>query len=357
MWECDFAREPMDFKLFWLLFFKKIWLFLTGILIGILLIGGSYFIKNIVFAPEKEYRVVGEIYLDYVLGEGQIAESVCFNQVTWASLVKTDEFLEDVGGQLMRDGIEISAESLAESMEATLLSDVRIVTTTVTTNNPALSVAISHALQSAILHFGEKQAEIAGMRILTSPKEAEPVKLDIRLLRAVILGAVLGGFLALLGMFLYFTLDDSIHIPDTVQVRYKIPMLGMLSSKELTQNFKALCKDKKKLALTASEGSIPIEKIAKSLEEKLKAEKSAMEGRLFMPVCCVGDKPEAVEELLKAESIILVIGAGRRDGKRIEKTLRFLDRQGCKPDCALLWGEDEKLVTRYYGAGIFGGKG
>ena len=47
MWECNFAGERMDYKLFWLRFVKKIWLILAAAAVGALLIGGSYYLINI----------------------------------------------------------------------------------------------------------------------------------------------------------------------------------------------------------------------------------------------------------------------------------------------------------------------
>ena len=65
MWECNFAGERMDYKLFWLRFVKKIWLILATAVLGALLIGGSYYLVNITFGEEPSYKVVSQLYLDY----------------------------------------------------------------------------------------------------------------------------------------------------------------------------------------------------------------------------------------------------------------------------------------------------
>lgn len=357
MWECSYAREPMDFKLFWIRFFRKIWIFLAGILAGILFIGGGYFLKKVVFAPEKQYRVVGEIYIEYQEKENATIEAVCFNQVTWASLVKTEEFLTDMQKQLRAAGTDMTQQQLADSISATLLSDVRIVTTTVVTGDPALSVKISEALQNAILHFGERQKEITATRIMTAPDEAELVMLDIRTLRAVLLGAVVGGFVTLAAMLLYFTLDDSIYIPAAFERRYKIPMLGTPASKELSVNFERFCGGLKKVAVTAVSESVPIKEAETFLT--CVSEKTAtaeQEAAAITGYSCVEEAPEHAAALRAADGIVLVVSAGRHDGKQIEKTISFLDKQGCNICGALLWDADETLLKWYYGCGFSGRK-
>jgi len=340
MWECNFENEPVDFKLLVLRFLRKIWILFLGILLGILLIGGGYFFKKVVLAPEKEYQVIAEIYIDYALAEGQLVESVCFNQTTWASLVKADIFTKEIADALKQEGLVVTPKQVAESIEGTLLSDVRIVTTTVTTKDPRLSVAMSHALQNALIHFGEEQKEIAGTRIITSPEEADIVIYDIRTTRAIILGGVAGGFLVLMAMLLSVAMDDSIYIPVTFERRYHIPMLGTLDSKELAANFAHFCKGCSSVAVTAIEEDIPVDEIAERLIEK--------DGIEVLGVGCVEEKPERVEELRKVDGVILAVASGRHDGKKIEKTIEFLKKQDIKICGALLWDADEGLLKQYY---------
>ena len=93
MWECNFAGERMDYKLFWLRFVKKIWLILVAAVMGALLIGGSYYLINITFGEEPSYKVVSQYYLDYAEdGSGTPYEFI--NYFTWSEIVNTDEFIE-----------------------------------------------------------------------------------------------------------------------------------------------------------------------------------------------------------------------------------------------------------------------
>ena len=78
----------------------------------------------------------------------------------------------------------ITKDELRGYLFATVLSDLRIVTTTVTTNDPGLTMKIEKALISSMFDFGKEQREIAEVRILQEPAEASLVVFDVRTFRA-----------------------------------------------------------------------------------------------------------------------------------------------------------------------------
>jgi len=195
MWECSFANEPVDFKLLVLFFLRKIWIFAAAVLTGALLVGGGYFVKNVVLVPEKEYQTVGEVYVDYVWEDAYGISRSNLNEGEWKALVKTDIFVDYILEQLAGQGILLEKSFIRESVDAALVSDSRIVTTMVVTDSPELSAAIGSALQEALLFFGEDNSRIERIRVLTEPVESRIVVHDIRTLQAAVLGAVLGGLL------------------------------------------------------------------------------------------------------------------------------------------------------------------
>ncbi|MBD5496833.1 MAG: hypothetical protein HDR11_03590 [Lachnospiraceae bacterium] len=353
MWECSYANEPVDVKLFWLFFLKKIWIWIAAVLAGALLFGGCYFVKNVVLVPEKEYQTVGEVYVDYVWEDAYGISRSNLNEGEWKALVKTDLFVDDILEQLAAQGIAVEKSFVRESVDASLESDSRIVKTTVITDTPELSAAIGCALQAAFLHFGEDNSRIERIRVLTEPVETRIVVHDIRTLQAAILGAVLCGLIFLAAMFLYFVLDDSVYIPASFERRYKIPMLGTAASRDLTVNLRYLLRDCSNAAVTAVEQDIPVEEIAAMLQEKWEEAGGRDENKITLCACgCVDTEPDAAEGLRCADGVILVVASGRHDGKRIEKALAFLSKQDVKVSCAFLWDADEKLIKCYYGFGI-----
>lgn len=336
MWECHFANEPVDFKLFWLRLYQKLNILCLGVLIGGLLVGGGYFVKRTLFAPQPEYAVEAETYLEYILREDEPLGWVAFTAPAWEAIIRSQEFMEDIRSQL---GGTITIEELQEAVREVEIPDARIIKTTVVTADPELSLAISRALQTAIANFGDKQREIESTRRISDPGQAKRVLADDRTLRAVLFGMILGGCITLFGICLSLALDDTVRVPETFEKRYKLPMLGALGMEETGANLQYLFKDKKQIAVTGMEG-IPVEEAASSLQQLLP------EGT---ELALLPAEIKETEKLRTLDGIILIVGAGIHSGKSIEHTITFLQKQGTMVTAALLWEPEEKLLKRYYG--------
>lgn len=354
MWECEYGREPFDFRLFMLRLLKKAWVLLLAAVLGALLIGGPYFLVKVTFGPAKEYEAVTDFYIDYAVQEtGEMYTYI--NSHTWNQLMKddvfTDKILAGMSGILqdkpLQEGAvaalgkeaEISLEEIEQAagitkkelqgyLYATMLSDTRIVTTTVTTNSPELTMKVNGALIQAMYSFGKEQKEIADVRILQEPTEAELVIADVRTFRACMLGAVIFVFLTALYLLFYYILDDAIYIPSTFERRYGIPMLGTIHSPEIKILAGKLLKEKPVLASVYGEEDL--NEVSRALEEQ---------GIETAGICKVEEEPET--------AVLLVVKAGVHNGKQIEKVLDFCKKCEITVQAALLWDADEKLIRAY----------
>jgi len=360
MWECNYGSEPIDMKLLVLRFVKKIWIVVLAAVLGALLIGGPYYLRKVTFGPAKEYQAITDFYMDYALLENG-EQHTYFNQTTWTQLIGDDVFTDKILGYLQTEenteaasvvvfvdsegkNWSVTKDMLRESLYATMLSDTRIVTTTVTTNNPDLTMKINDALLLAMDDFGQEQKEIAGVRILQQPTEAELVKADVRTFRACTLGTVIFVFVVLLWMLCSFVLDDSVYVPIMFERRYHLPMLGTVNSKEMPPLFKKLCPENSSL-LVMDEG-VDAEKVIQAVAEKtgctLKA--VSVDGLLKDVECKRSDIENS-----NINQMILVVKAGNHNGKAIEKTLSICKKCDIDVKAALLWDADETLIKRYEG--------
>lgn len=339
MWECNYGSEPIDMKLLVLRFVKKIWVVILAAVLGALLIGGPYYLRKVTFGPAKEYQAVTDFYIDYALLEtGE--QHTYFNQTTWTQLIGDDVFTDKILGYLQDS--TITKEMLRESLYATMLSDTRIVTTTVTTNNPELTMRINDALLLAMNDFGQEQKEIAGVRILQQPAEAELVKADVRTFRACMLGTVIFVFVTLLWMLCSFILDDSVYVPIMFERRYHLPMLGTVNSKEMPVLFKKLCNEENKLLIMDAE--VNCESVESVFQEKTGITLNAIS---IDGVLNTFEKNCANAEEEKCISAILVVKAANHNGKAIENALSFCKKCNIDVKAALLWDADESLIKRY----------
>lgn len=369
MWECKYGKEPLNTRLFVLRLLKKVPVILLSAVLGALCIGGPYFLVKVTFGPAKEYEAVTDFYIDYAMKEDG-TQHTYINFATWDQLLKDDVFTDKIllymaDGGAVEDKKEAQPVSLADVEKAAgltkqelrgylhgdVLSDTRIVTTTVTTNDPALTMEIERALVQAMFDFGEQQREIAELRILQEPAEASLVIADVRTFRACMVGAVSFVFVTVLYLCLYYALDEGVHIPETFERRFGIPMLGTIQSKELSALAGKLLPEKPEL-LTADQ-EVDLGEVKRALEKKKieTGEVHRFEGLLEQTAGYTFEK-EGVSAAgeragLSGKKFLLIVKAGAHNGKQTEKVLDFCDKCGLNIAAALLWEADEKLIRAY----------
>jgi len=399
MWECNYGKEPLDIRLFMLRLFRKAPVIVLAAFLGALCIGGPYFLRKVTFGPAKEYEAVTDFYIDYAVQENG-EEYTYFNQTTWTQLITDDVFTDKIlsymsgigtseGGKAMQEvslpGMEeaagITKQQLREYLYATMLSDTRIVTTTITTNDPEMTMKIEEALILAMEDFGKEQKEIREVRILQEPEEASLVIADVRTFRACMLGAVIFVFVTVLYLSVYFVLDEGIHIPATFERRFGVPMLGTICSGELPVLAKKLFSEERQYRrplLAAVDEKADVERVREALAERgIEAEADdklneilerlyrkapgGAKGGEFEKKAGIKKKREMDEESegapeisagkclkeLQGKRLLLIVKAGAHNGKRTEKLLDFCRKCDLEVGAALLWEADEKLIGIY----------
>ncbi len=339
MWQCNYADETIDKKLFWLCTLKKLWILAAGICVVSLLLGGSYFLYRNLLASEKQYCAQGDVYVDYIPEDGYGISTVYLNEDVWKALVKSDAFVEKVAERLAQENINISREQILESVDASLEKETRIVTVKATTADPVISEIMAEALLQAVLDYGNDYKDVASAYVLTAVGGAKRVVTDDWTGRLFLLGAVLGAFVSLTGILLSVTLDDSVYVPEQFERRYGIKMFGIAGEEQTNENITYALREAKRVVLTA-----PEEVAAGETESALQA----LLGE-NVRVETVPGQTGYTDTLRQADGIVLAVESGRHDGKKIENLLRFLDQQGCTVTGAILLYPDERLLRQYYG--------
>lgn len=306
MWEYKYGKEPLDTRLCFLRLIRKWWVVSASVAAGALLFGGIYFLTHVVYGPAREYTAESQFYIEYKNAVTQEQQYTFYNKETWESLIHTDLFMDEMmaaAEEPMRsmglfDSEEAVRESISRSVFATLMTDVRLVHVTVTTNNPDYTMLLTDALEPAFIKFGKTQREIDEIRPVLIPKKATLTAVDNRTVRACILGAVLFVGFTLFFMYLYAVLDTSFYIPLEFERRFGIPM--ELPGKE--------------------------------------------------------QKAEAVRESVEAReredgTYTLYVKSGDHNRMLAEKTIRDLIKEGKTVTGAVLMQPDEKLIRQYFMTG------
>ena len=332
----EYAREIIDGKLLCLRFLRKIYVIVIGTIVGAILFGGVYFLCRRLLPPEKEYEAGLSVYLEYYRGEEEPLGWVCFTQDAWKEFVVSDDFVSDVLEQLSQT---VTKEEYLNSISSVLLPDGRVLSVTVTTPEPAKSVAIARAIVQAVDDFADTQERILWTRPLTVPDGASLKLVDDRTVNTAVLGAVVGFLLSGLFVLYRLTVDDSVYVPELFACRYRLPMIGTLSAPELKENFEAVYREQTPVIIFVDDAADDEKtEVVNALRAKTGCRELAMK-----------DIREIMSDRNDNTEVLIAVKSGAHNGKRIQRMLQQLCIKGTKVCAAVLLDADESLLRAYYG--------
>jgi len=337
MWQCQYAKEPFDLKLYTLQCMKRIkWLFI-GMILGALCVGGIYYLAKVTFGGTIPYVVTQKLYIEYAQDPDDTDSYSYFSGYTWNDWVKSDVFTGPVLEQL---SAVMTKEELIATYEVTLPSDLRIPYLIVTHGDPELAKEIAYCLKTRLESFAMEQKELKSIEVIDMTGPELQVR-DIRTFRAVVLGAVLGTFFALFAVAFRMILDEAVYLPETFTYRYQIPAVGYLDqegqpSGAVEAGIQYLFRDKKNIGITAVEPEID-----------LTAGMPYFGDREAVCIPSVLQVPESLELLRKKDGNLLLVQAGCGNGKRIESVLHLCGIHDVPVTAVLLVNADRGLIEKY----------
>ena len=93
--EASYGKEPFDLRLLLLRLGRNLWKILALTILGTVLFGGGYYVKNVLLQPDPGYAASSTYKVEYV--ENPNASGAYYiNEATWNSLLHTGEFLDGV---------------------------------------------------------------------------------------------------------------------------------------------------------------------------------------------------------------------------------------------------------------------
>ena len=336
MWECECGREPLDYRLIWLRFLRKLWILPIAVLTGTVLVGAVYYYSRTGARGGRTYQSESVFYIDFAenaLGE----EYDYYNYFTWGEVIHTDFFMDYVYGEMQG---EYSREELASYITATVDSDVRYLYVRCNTHFPELSVKLSSVMETIVPQFAEIRDEFETIEIAKKGDVAKDSS-KIRLGNACFLGACLGLAAAVLGILVILVLDTGVYLPSTIEKRYHMICLGTPFLPEFAPNWQLYLKDALKVALIrVDEGDSP--------EELSIAGVSSMEKTEVILCQNPVEHPKELEKIRGCDRIILCLRAGCRNHEVFTRLLEQLGRQGIQVTASVLVEADKKLISSYY---------
>ena len=321
MQEIRYADAGMDMKKLGLCFIRKIWLVLLAAIVGAALGGIIYTVSHIVPESEREYRAVSKVYLDFAADEtGEVYQA--YNGYTWNDLMATDPIL-DVTMLHLSDGY--TREEVVAAVKAEILSDLRLLTITVTANDPDSSSDIIRAVGQSLTELGDTAKEFRQIDVIQTT-DAELVVADSRTVQAVLVGLVTAAILMLLGMMFYYVLDDRILVASDLKQVTDVPFIGYAeASGRLNGEYES------NLAyLREQTGTVEV--LAVIQNDVI--------------------TQDSWQKLCAADGVVAAVDYGKVHAAFLSYILDQLKFRECKVVGVAIDGADEKFLHRYYGCVI-----
>lgn len=330
MGEIRYAKEPVDYKLAWLRFRKKIWMIPVAMLVGALLVLACHYFSKMLEKGGRTYETTSVFYLDFATAADG-SEYDFINYYTWGELIHSDYFIDSVYTALEGN---YSREYLIKAITATIESDVRYLYVRCTTNSEKESLEIAQALEPVVIEFADTQKEFNEIR-LSDRGDTILESTKLRLANAAGLGAALGLFVILFILCVYITVDSRIYIPATIERRYAVRTLGAECMSEYPVNCREFLGGLKKLAYVSVDG------------------KEAPSFCTDVSTVTVGgalEDSKAVEIIKACDGLVIGVDAGKKNDKMLERYLDEFARLNIKVTAIVLTEADEKLINSYYRA-------
>ncbi|MCI9397826.1 MAG: hypothetical protein HFI55_13060 [Lachnospiraceae bacterium] len=313
-----YADDGMDLKKYMMCLLGRLPLIFGALIGGALLGAVVYAAVRTVPESEREYQAFAKVYLDFAADEtGEVYQA--YNGYTWNDLMAADPIMELTLQNLPAD---YTREETEAAVRAEILSDIRLLTITVTSHRAERTDAILGAAVQALETYGGQAKEFLEIHAIQKT-EARLVVADSRMAQAVFLGASLGLLLSLLGFSLCYVMDDRIFVAGDIRRVTEVSFLGYASGEEtLKRDYET------NLAyLREKVGNIQICEVerGKSFSEK------------------------ELQEMRRADGVVLSLPFGAVHGAFLSYVTEQLRTQDCTLCGVAVRDADGRFLRKYYG--------
>ena len=370
----EYLNRGMDLKRLVMYFQKKIWMILLLAAIGAAIGGISYQIIRSVKMP-VEYATVSKLYIRFGYDEtGEVYQY--YNGYTWNDLLDTDPIMELVMKNL--PGYEKEAVQAATTAE--ILSDIRLLTITVSGGNEKFVREIRDAVEDGLMEYARESEELQQIKVIRSDAP-ERVYWDNRTTAACITGAVILGLITFLIFAFHYALDDAVYIQEDVEKKYGCKALGIMAesqkglqpyTRELKANIHYLLAEHKRFVILDMANHAEMRQ--QELDRMLNWEEAGTLGgdaRIENELVWHVREEDEDEEPVKGEweiipfdesnvaeeqckqireigGVVILLPFGEDASRKTRRILGLLKNQDCKVLGMIIAQADEEFLNRYY---------
>ena len=367
-------EEMLNLRSFYGRLLKKIWIVPLGTLIGALIAVFIYFLVTVVFGPAKQYQASSEVYLHFASDEKGEAYAY-YNGYTWNNqLMPSDEIMNATMDNLKKVGIaelpagsttkgsmkSVSRDEVGRSIDASILSDIRILRVTVTNHDKELSAALLKATDDALVAYGSSRSEFSFIETIKEDSTAKLVTFSNRTVTAGVTGAITGFVLCALTMLFIDLFNDAIYVPEDEEARYHLPVIGIFPQEnqkldsryrnellaqmmEISQQSSRICI----ISMKDKEGLKDASKVTDTLKELLGTSTFSIDLN-FIPSQLPGSDLDAYRKIHDSDGVIIAIPSGKRVGSFTKHCISQLYKHECPILGIIITDMDMKFLKWYY---------
>jgi len=367
----NFMNEGLDFKRLSLYFKKKIWIVLLMFVIGAFLGAIGYQVIRSVTMP-VEYKAVSKLYIKFNADEtGEVYQY--YNGYTWNELLDTDPVMECIMAYLPN----YSSSQVSESTVAEIISDIRLLTVTVTGDNEKQVREIQSAVENGLTIYAINSDELQSIKTIRTIAP-ERVYWKNKTPATALLFAIIFGLVTFFIFFFSFVIDDAIYVQSDLEKRYKYKALGVMPRsqkglqpylQELKANILYTLRDTKKLYFIDIDEHADLR--AQDLERILNYQEGGSLKDMVWHIVddedddLLGDDREKewticpvnsesiddtkLTELRNAKGVIIMVPFGEEwASRKLERTVSLLVNQEVNIHGMVITDADEEYLMRYY---------
>lgn len=333
MQEIRYADAGMDMKKLGICFMQRCWIVLAAALAGAVIGSVVYTVAHTVPESEREYQAVSKIYLDFAADEtGEVYQA--YNGYTWNDLMATDPIL-DVTMEYLPEGY--TREEVVAATKAEILSDLRLLTITITTHDAGRCDAIMQATEESLVNRGSTAKEFKNITVIQT-EGAGLVTADNRMAQAALIGLVTAAVLTLFGMLLYYIMDDRILLAGDLKMVTDMSFIGYAKAGErLDRDYNDnLAYLREQMGVIST---LPI-------VQKTTAHKGGGNDNGTLAT------QEKWKELCDADGVVIMVEYGKVHAAYLAYIIDQLKLRKCRVAGIAITGADERFLNRYYGRAI-----
>lgn len=201
---------------------KKFFIIFVGLLVGtIALLGSVFFIKPKYTSTTRIY-VVSRSSDTSLTNQDLQAGSYLVND--YKEVITSSEVLSSVINQ---EKLSMSASELSKDIAVTIPTDTRVISISVTDTDAQRACDIANTVREVAAEKIKAVTKVDDVTTLESAtKPSHPSSPNIK--RNAALGALVGGFLAIVGILVAEVLDDRVRRPEDIEETLGMTLLGVV---------------------------------------------------------------------------------------------------------------------------------